>query len=102
MTWLSPSAWNGVGIVSFIIVVAAFAALALIRGWLVLGIHHREIVAEKDRAIDRMSARAAADQDSISSLAETVASYRVAGELQAHYLEAVREAIASSRDREPS
>jgi hypothetical protein len=93
---LNPTAWNGIGIVSFLIVSAAFTAVALLRGWLVLGFNHREIVAEKDRRIEAIEKRSVLDGESIAKFADAAARSTAAAEVQQVVVDAIRK-IAQER-----
>ncbi|WAC54973.1 hypothetical protein [Gordonia sp. SL306] len=91
MTILTPAAWNGVGIVSFLIVAVAGLVIALIRGWIVLGVHHREIMAQKDREIEAAEKRSVEDGSSIAKFADAAARSTAAAEVQQAIVKAIRQ-----------
>ena len=102
-TWLSPSTWEGIGVVSTVLIVAASLAWAVTRGWLILGVHHREVVAAKDQTIADKDVTIAALRDSahgkdqtIATQAATISEFNVGSQLQAHMLESIR-ALAAER-----
>lgn len=96
MSFLSPAAWNGVGIVSFLIVFVAGLIWSLFKGWIVLGIHHRELIGQKDREIDALEGRSAEDAASIAKFADAAGKATVAAEMQQAVMTAVRQ-IAEER-----
>ncbi len=91
MGWLSPEAWNGVGVVTLLVIFAIGHAVAFTRGWLVLGVHHREVVAGKDSTIERLEAGDAGKDRTIEKLSNAVSEFGVSGQIQAHLLESIKE-----------
>lgn len=89
--FLTPAAWNGIGIVSFLIIGVAGLIIALFRGWLVLGVHHREIVAQNEREITALEGRSAEDAESIAKFADAAKTAAVAAEFQQAVMTAVRQ-----------
>lgn len=98
MGLLSPEAWNGIGIVAFLIVLVLFHLVAVARGWIVWGPAHNEIVRLKDEALAHSRGKEDEWVTIISTQAQTIAEQRVAGELNAHVLQAIRDAAAAARD----
>lgn len=47
----SPQAWNGIGVVTLVVFMGFGLLVSLQRGWLILGIHHREVIGGRDREI---------------------------------------------------
>ncbi|OZC62156.1 hypothetical protein CH267_01025 [Rhodococcus sp. 06-621-2] len=93
---LTPSAWEGVGVVGVVIVFSLLLGLALVREWLVLGPAHRAIVKALSDAADHSQGRELEDQKTISTQASTIAEQRVSGELSAHIIQAIREATGNA------
>lgn len=91
MSFLSPAAWNGVGIVTFLIIAVTGLMIALVRGWVVFGIHHREIVAQKDRELAALRERSVEDGKSIAQFADAAARSTVAAEVQQAMVTAIRQ-----------
>ncbi|OHU48093.1 hypothetical protein [Mycobacteroides chelonae] len=91
MNWLNPAMWDGIGIVSFLIVFVAAFVTAQFRGWIVLGVHHREIMGQKDREITALEKRSDEDSESIAKFAATAARSTVAAEVQQSIVEAIRQ-----------
>ncbi|MDI9914363.1 hypothetical protein [Rhodococcus sp. IEGM 1379] len=90
MSVLTPSAWEGISTVTVVILLALFVGLSLIRGWIVFGPHHREIVRVKDEVIADVRGTRLEDQQIIRSLSDTVNAQRVNGEVSAHLLQAMQ------------
>lgn len=91
MNLLNPAAWNGIGIVTFLIVAVAGSAWLLLTGRVVLGVHHRELMAQKDREIAAKDARAMEDAKSIAMFAEAATVTTVAAEVQQALVTALRQ-----------
>lgn len=91
MSVLNPAAWNGIGIVSFLIVFVTAFVMALFRGWIVLGVHHREIMAQSDRELAAMKERSDRDAESIAKFAEAAAVSTAAAEVTQKMLQSVRQ-----------
>lgn len=87
----SPDAWNGIGVVGIVCLVGVGFWLALMRGWLVLGMHHREVVDQLRLALDTNTAARSEDQRAIAAFAEAAMKQNVTGEVNAHLMEAVRQ-----------
>ncbi|ASN72801.1 hypothetical protein LRM64_17515 [Prescottella equi] len=93
MQILAPSAWEGASVVTVVIVLALLHGLALVRGWIVWGPAHREIMRLKDDAINHSQGREQADQDTIRTLADTIAEQKVASQLAAHASQSIHEVV---------
>lgn len=52
MSIFTPDAWEGVGVVTIVILVAIASLLALARGWIVPGKYHDQLMQTKDAVID--------------------------------------------------
>ncbi|AFA72326.1 putative phage protein [Gordonia polyisoprenivorans VH2] len=91
MSLLNPAAWNGVGIVSFLIVFVAFFVMALFRGWIVLRVHHREIMAQNTRELDAMKQRSDKDAESIAKFADAAAVSTAAAEVTQKMMQSMRQ-----------
>lgn len=96
MNLWNPEVWNGVGIVGFIIFVAVFHVWAYLRGWIVPGRYHQEIVGSLRAEIDRNHQRAATDGTTILEQQRALAEKNAGEQMAAHLLESVRE-IAEKR-----
>lgn len=75
-----------------VIVLFLLLAVSLIRGWIVFGPAHREIVKAKDETIADLRGGRAEDKSVMATLAATNAELAVTGELSAHVVQAIREA----------
>ncbi|MGF7124023.1 hypothetical protein [Rhodococcus sp. BE178] len=96
MQIFTPSAWEGASVVTVVIMLALLHGLALVRGWIVWGPAHREIVRLKDDAITHSQGREQADQDTIRTLADTIAEQKVASQLAAHASQSFRDAVGQA------
>ncbi|OZE39113.1 hypothetical protein CH278_02190 [Rhodococcus sp. 05-2254-5] len=96
MNLLTPSAWEGVGVVGVVIIFVLLIGLALIREWLVLGPAHRRLMKALQDAADHSQGRESEDAKTIATLVETVSEQKVAGQLSAHVIQAIREATGNA------
>ncbi|MGV8875511.1 MAG: hypothetical protein ACOH2Q_23510 [Rhodococcus sp. (in: high G+C Gram-positive bacteria)] len=96
MNLLTPSAWENVGVVGVVIIFALLVGLALVREWLVPGPAHRRLVKAQEDAAQHSQGREHEDAKTISTLAETVSEQKVAGQLSAHIIQAIREATGNA------
>lgn len=80
MSWLSPEFLNGLGVVGVVLLVGIGLVVSLVRGWVVPGRTHREIVTGKDAAIDYLQRRGLVDADTMRTQEQTTLS-------QAHTIE---------------
>lgn len=99
MSVFSPQTWNDVGIVAFLIIVAATLALSFKQGWLVSGFtyqaaekSHQEIQRIWSMANEQLRERSEQDQSTIQLQASTIAEQKVMAELTEHIARSVREA----------
>lgn len=97
MGLLNPAAWNGIGIVSFLIVATGIFVWLLLSGRIVLGIHHRELMAQKDREIEHVEGRSKEDAVSIAKFADASTAQVVSAEMQAAFVRAMRELAEERR-----
>lgn len=88
---LSPETWNGIGVVTLLILVVAYHAIAYIRGWLVPGRHHREVVSALELRLEKADERDAANGETIRIQAQTISEKNAVELTTAHLLESVRE-----------
>lgn len=95
-TW-SPEAWNSFGVVGLVVAMGALTFLSLMRGWVVLGIYHREIVSGKDAALKELRERAAVDAETMRSQATFIASRDGVEDVNIKLLQAFRAATEDSR-----
>lgn len=93
---LSPAAWNGVSVVTLLIIAVAALVWLLLKGHIVLGVHHREIVAQKDRDLNLAEERDKENAAAISKFADAAARSTAAAEVQQAVVTALRQ-IAEER-----
>lgn len=96
MSILTPSAWEGISIVTVVILGALILGIALKQGWLVIGTAHRELMRLKDDVIADVRGSRAEDRRIIETLSDTVHAQRVNGDWAVHLLEAVQANAAAS------
>lgn len=99
MTW-SPAAWNDVSVVGLLTLIVAAHAFALLRGWMVPGPHHREVMEAKDDALADAQARAIREEEINAKLTTALADKNAAEQANAHLLQAIRDAIGA-REGQP-
>lgn len=83
--------------VSIVIMIAIFTAISLIRGWIILGPHHREVLAAKDDDINESRRREAVKDDTIAIQAKTISENNTNNQVIDHVLNAIREAVENGR-----
>lgn len=93
MNWPDPAVWNDIGVVGFLVTFAVFHFLAYMRGWLVPGRHHREIVEARDRELEQAGVRAKEDAETIRIQAATIADKNATEDATTRILAALREAM---------
>lgn len=92
--WANPEFWNGLGVVSVVVIVASAFVVSLVRGWIIPGRHHREIVDGKNAAIKDLRDRAAIDAETMKIQAGTIAERDAVEDATTRLLRAFREAAA--------
>ena len=94
MSFWSPDQWNDFGVVGFALFVMAFLSVALMRGWIVLGPYHREIVDIKDDEIDQLRKGGVHDATAIDTLSKSMVDKNAAEDATTKILAAFREAVS--------
>lgn len=97
-TW-SPEAWNSFGVVGLVVAMGFLTFLSLIRGWIVLGTYHREIVDAKDAAIKENRERAAIDAETMREQAKVIADKNSVESINIKLLQSIREMVESNTTR---
>lgn len=93
MTVWNPAQWNDVGVVGIVIGIGFLLTLALQRGWLVLGTHHRETIDGYRRENDRLIARSGKDAESLSTAIAALTKKDATEDATARIMAAVRELV---------
>ncbi|OYN80407.1 hypothetical protein [Mycolicibacterium sphagni] len=95
---LNPQFWNGIGVVTLVVLIGVMLLVSLQRGWLILGIHHREVIAGRDReiaardkTIDALDARCDRQDDTIGLQAKAISDTTAVEEFAKTILTAMRE-----------
>lgn len=89
-TW-SPEAWNSFGVVGLVVFMGALLFTSLVRGWIVLGNYHREIVESKDTALAEYRKRAEVDAETLRDQARVIANKTGVEDINIKLLQAIRE-----------
>ena len=92
----SPAQWNDFGVVGFVLFVMAFLAVALMRGWLVLGPYHREIMSVKDDEIAELRKRGVHDANAIDTLSKSMVDKNATEDATTKILAAFRQAVGET------
>lgn len=95
MGLLTPSAWEGVGVVTVVVIFFIAGVFALMRGWIVFGPAHREITRALSAAAEHSNDRERTDAETIAKLTNVIVEQRVTGEMSAHIMQAIRDATQS-------
>lgn len=90
----TPDQLNDFGVVGFALFVMGFLTVALMRGWLVLGPYHREIVNIKNDEISQLRTRGIHDATAIDTLSKSMVDKNAAEDATTKILSAFREAVA--------
>lgn len=98
MEILAPSAWEGASVVTVVIVLALLHGLALVRGWIVWGPAHREIVAGKDTTIAQDNEREKLHLGIMADQAKTISEQKVASMMSEHLLSSIRDLARGDRE----
>lgn len=88
---LNPSQWEGVGVGTVVLIFGLLAGWAIVRGWIVPGPAHREILAGRDASIKALEAREHSHLEIIDTLTKTVAEQSVGTAVSEHLLASIRE-----------
>lgn len=93
----NPDTWSDISVVGIIVMIALGTAFSLIRGWIILGPHHREVLAAKDDDLNESRRREAVKDDTIAIQARTISENNTNNQIMDHVLKAIREAIETGR-----
>ena len=89
----SPALWDDFSIVGLLIAALVFHFMAYMRGWLVPGKHHREIIDARDRELEQANARSKEDAETIRIQAATIAEKNSSEDATARILASLREVL---------
>ena len=92
----SPETWGDFSLVGFAVFVTILLFVAQVRGWIVMGAQHREIVAAKDQTINQVTIRADKAEDSNAQLSNELAKKNGIEDLAAIILAETRKAVGGS------
>lgn len=90
----TPERWDDFTTVGLLIALVAVHAVAYIRGWIIPGRHHREIVEARDRELEKAGKRSAEDAVSIKTLSVAITEQNARDTATNRILEALRETVA--------
>lgn len=102
MEIFTPGAWEGVGVVTVVVVFFLLGVLSLVRGWIIFGPAHQAIVKALQAAADHSNEREKTDAETIANLTSVVMEQKVAGEMSVHIMKAVRDATEALHRRPPT
>lgn len=97
MNWANPALWDNVGAVGLAIGGSALFMTSLVRGWLVPGRYHREVVADRDAEIAELRKALAKTTDSNNVLTRTVLEKNATDDTTTKLLVAFREAVEAGQ-----
>ncbi|MGQ9348969.1 hypothetical protein [Mycolicibacterium gilvum] len=80
-----------------VVIMGGLLFMSLIRGWIVLGTYHREIVEGKDAALAEHRERAAVDAETMRDQARVIAGKTGVEDINIKLLQALREVAESSQ-----
>lgn len=87
----TPDVWDKIGVVTLLLLVVTYHAVAYVRGWLVPGRHHKEIVSAQEQRIAKADERDVQKDETIRILSQTVAEKNAVELTTAHLIQSVRE-----------
>lgn len=102
-TFLSPNAFEDVGIIGLTLFIVVMFVWATATGRIVFGWQHKAIVNEHIRAREAADARSIEDQNAIAKFANAAMQANASAEMQTYMMTTLREIVAESRpvDTEP-
>lgn len=89
----NPQFWNSIGVVGLVVIMAFVLLVAVQRGWLVIGLHHREVIENKNHAIAKLEERALKDADTIGTLSQAITDKNATEAVTTRILSALREVV---------
>lgn len=93
----SPEQWNSISVVGETLIVGGLLFLSLVRGWLVLGRYHREILEGKNTALAELRESAKVDAETMLHQAKTIADRNDVETTVTRLLQSTRDAAAGER-----
>lgn len=90
----NPEFLNDVGVVGVVLLTGIGFVISLVRGWLIPGRFHREIVAGKDAEIAELRSRAVIDAETNKIQAQTISKRDTVEDTAVKLLQAFREAAS--------
>ncbi len=97
MNWANPELWDNVGAVGLAIGGSAVFMMSLVRGWLVPGRYHRDVVADRDAEIAELRKALASAGESNNVLTRTLLEKNATDDVTTRMLVAFREAAEAGR-----
>lgn len=92
----SPETWGDFSVVGFAVFVTILLFVSQVRGWIVMGRNHREVVELKDQTISQQTIRADKAEDSNAKLAEALSKQTALSELATTLIAETRKAVGDS------
>lgn len=94
MTGWSPEAWGDFSVVGIVVAAGTAHMIAYIRGWLIPGRHHKEIVDSKDATISRLEEGRVKDAETIQIQAATISQRDNVEQTVTKMLKSFRESVS--------
>lgn len=94
MTGWTPDNWNDFTVVGVVVAGAFGHMVAYIRGWLIPGRHHKEIVDSKNETISRLEEGRVKDAETIQIQASTISNRDNVEETVTKLLKSFRESVS--------
>lgn len=92
LSW-SPEVWDNISTVGLAILMCVFLVVSYIRGWLIPGRHHREIVESRDAEMSHLRDKATQDAETIRILSSALSTQTSAEDTAAKILAGIKEAL---------
>lgn len=97
MNWADPAVLDKLGVVSLAVVASGSFIVALVRGWIVPGKYHREVVADRDAEITALRSALVTSTDSNNVLTRTLLEKNATDDTTNKLLVAFRQAVEVER-----
>lgn len=93
----NPALWDKLGVVALLGIMVVAHAWAYLRGWIIPGRHHKEILDGKNAAIQDLRDRAAIDAETIKVQVQTISRRDAVEDTTTRLLQIIRDEAGSSR-----
>lgn len=97
MNWASPEVLDKLGAAGIAVFVCGLFIVAMVRGWIVPGRYHREVVADRDKEIAALRSALTTATDSNNVLTRTLLEKNATDDTTNRLLVAFRQAVEAGR-----